>query len=149
MSTENQSLLGFLLLQYAKQRILELYYNFFEKFCDADKYEELEMDTDSLYFALSEENLEDVVLPEKRDKWNGMRSGDCKDTFTANATGNFFLRRCCKIHKKHDKMEPGLFKEEFRCTEMLCLCFVVTTQASFSFFRCVHNWRLCLLSQNA
>ena len=23
---------------------------------------------------------------------------------------------------KHDKREPGLFKEEFRCTEMLCLC---------------------------
>ena len=23
---------------------------------------------------------------------------------------------------KHDNREPGLFKEEFRCTEMLCLC---------------------------
>ena len=23
---------------------------------------------------------------------------------------------------KHDKREPGLFKEEFRCTEMLSLC---------------------------
>ena len=23
---------------------------------------------------------------------------------------------------KHDKRESGLFKEEFRCTEMLCLC---------------------------
>ena len=23
---------------------------------------------------------------------------------------------------KHDKREPDLFKEEFRCTEMLCLC---------------------------
>ena len=25
-------------------------------------------------------------------------------------------------HKKHDKRELGLFKEEFRCAEMLCLC---------------------------
>ena len=31
-------------------------------------------------------------------------------------------RTCCAVHKKHDKREPGLFKEEFRCTEMLCLC---------------------------
>ena len=29
---------------------------------------------------------------------------------------------CCNIHKKHDKREPGLFKEEFRCAEWLCLC---------------------------
>ena len=34
----------------------------------------------------------------------------------------FFPRTCCAVHKKHDKREPGLFKEEFRCTEMLCLC---------------------------
>ena len=28
----------------------------------------------------------------------------------------------CTAHKKSDKTEPGLFKEEFRCTGMLCLC---------------------------
>ena len=28
----------------------------------------------------------------------------------------------CITHRKHDKREPGFFKEEFRCTEMLCLC---------------------------
>ena len=56
-------IVGFFILQYAKLRMLEIYYNFFEKFCTTDKYEELEMDTDSLYLALSEENLEDVILP--------------------------------------------------------------------------------------
>ena len=49
-------IVGFFILQYAKLRLLELYFNFFEKYCDPDKYEELEMDTDSLYLALSEEN---------------------------------------------------------------------------------------------
>ena len=63
-------IVGFFILQYAKLRMLELYYNFFKKFCDTDKYEELEMDTDSLYLALSEENLEDVILPEKRAEWD-------------------------------------------------------------------------------
>ena len=45
--------------------MLELYYNFFKKFCDTDKHEELEMDADSLYLALSKENLETVTLTEK------------------------------------------------------------------------------------
>ena len=80
------------------------------------------MDTDSLYLALTEENLEVVILPEKRAEWNQIRSKDCTDNFTANATDNFFPRTCCNVDKKHDKREPGLFKEEFRCVEMLCLC---------------------------
>ena len=113
-------IMGFFILQYAKLRMLELY-NFFKKFCDTDKYEELEMDTDSLYLALSEENLEDVILAEKRAEWNQLRSKDFNDNFTANATDNFFPRTCCNAHKKHDKRESGLFKEECRCAEMLCI----------------------------
>ena len=115
-------IVGFFILQYAKFRMLELYYNFFKKFCDTDKYEEIEMYTDSLYLALSEENFEDFILTEKRAEWNQLRSKDCTDNFSANATDNFFPRTCCNAHKKHDKWEPGLFKEEFRCAEMLCLC---------------------------
>ena len=51
----------FFILQYAKLRMLELYYNFFDKFCDVNKFEELEMDTDSFYLALAEENLYDSI----------------------------------------------------------------------------------------
>ena len=72
--------------------MLELYYKFFKKFSDTEKYEELEMDTDCLYLALSEENLEDIILPEKRNEWEAIRSRDCTDSFTANAKGNFFPR---------------------------------------------------------
>ena len=50
---------GFFILQYAKLRMLELYYNFFERFCDVNKFEELEVDTDSLDLALSEKELYD------------------------------------------------------------------------------------------
>ena len=32
---------GFFILQYAKLRMLELYYNFFTRFCDVNKFEEL------------------------------------------------------------------------------------------------------------
>ena len=47
------------------------------------------MDTDCLYLALSEENLEVVILPKKRAEWDQLRSRDCTDDFTANATDNF------------------------------------------------------------
>ena len=112
----------FFILQYAKLRMLQFYYNFFKKFSDTEKYEELQMDTDSLYLALSEENLEDVVLPEKRAQRDQLSSSDCRGSFPANATGNFFPRTCFNAHKKHDKREPGLLNEEFRCLELLCLC---------------------------
>ena len=55
---------GFLILQYAKFRMLELSFNFFKKFCDTEKYEELEVDTDPLCLALSDKTLVDNILQE-------------------------------------------------------------------------------------
>ena len=102
--------------------MLELYYNFFERFCDVNKFKELEMDTDSLYLALSEKELYDCIREESKAEWALLGTADCKDDFTANATTNFFPWTCCTKHIKHDKREPGLFKEEFRSAEMFCLC---------------------------
>ena len=46
-------IVGFFLLQYAKLTTLQLKYNFISSFCDRNKYELIEMDTDSPYMALS------------------------------------------------------------------------------------------------
>ena len=59
----------------------------------------------TLCLALSEENLEAIILPEKRNEWEAIRSRDCTYSFIANATGHFFPRTCCTAHKKHDKRE--------------------------------------------
>ena len=83
-------ILGFFIPQYAKLRMLELYYNFFDRLCDVNKLEELEMDTDSLYLALSEKELYDCIREEPKTEWEVMRTKDCRDDFTANATTNFF-----------------------------------------------------------
>ena len=112
----------FFSLEYAKLRNLELYYNFFTRFCDENKFEELEMDTDSLYLALAEKELEDCIRPEMRAERQRLRSNVCVDSFTADAVANFFPSTFCVKHKQHGKREPGPFKEGFRCTEMLCLC---------------------------
>ena len=108
-------ILGFFILQYAKLRMFELYYNFLDKFCDVNKFEELEKDTDSLYLALAEEDLDERILRCKRAEWSEKRSKDCRDNFRADAKNNFFPRTCCSKHKNHGKREPGLFKEQFRC----------------------------------
>ena len=89
----------------------ELYYNFFDRFCDLNKFEEFEMDKDVLHLALDEEELYDCIQPDKRSTWKEMREIDCRDSFEADVKSNFFARACCSTHKKHDKREPGLFKE--------------------------------------
>ena len=102
--------------------MLVLYYNFVDMFCDVDKFEELERDTDSLYLALAHENLYDYIRPAKKEEWKALREKECDDSFRADTSKNFFPRTCCSKHKKNDKRELGLFKEEFRCIEMICLC---------------------------
>ena len=92
------------------------------EFCDENKFEELELDTDSLYLEFAENNLDDCILPETKAQWTLTCRIDCRDDFIADADNNFFPRTCCAVHKKYKKREPGLIKEEFRCTEMLCLC---------------------------
>ena len=57
---------GLFILQYAKLVMLQLYYNFFKIFCDDTKFELIEMDTDSLYMAISETNIEEIIKPEMR-----------------------------------------------------------------------------------
>ena len=56
--------LGFAILQYAKLRMLQFYYDCLDKYIDRTDIERTEMDTDSLYFAISGKNLEDVIKPD-------------------------------------------------------------------------------------
>ena len=109
-------------LQYVTLRILELNYIFFAKYCDVKKFEDLEMDKTSQYFARAEKELEECVWPEMKAEWKRLRLKDCTDNHTAEAVGSFFPQMCCEKDKKYDKREPGLFKEEFRCIEKLCFC---------------------------
>ena len=113
------NIVGFFILQYAKFRKLELYYNFFTNNFDTDKYAEMEMDIHSLYLALTEKELNDCIRSEKNQEWELLSSNECNDSFTAVACSNLFLRTCCAKHRKRDKRETGLLREELRCTEVL------------------------------
>ena len=60
--------IAFFVYQYAKRRMLEFYYDSIDVFVSRKDFQLLEMDTDSLYMALSAETLEDVI-PEHRQKF--------------------------------------------------------------------------------
>ena len=70
--------------------MLELYYNFFDKYSDVKKFEELEMDTDSLYMALAYENLYERIRPEMKSTWKKLRSNDFQKIFALIVSKNFF-----------------------------------------------------------
>ena len=80
---------GFFSLQYAKLRMLELYYNLYEKYCDVTEFEELEMGTDSLYLVCSQHDLYDCIRPAMKTECNSVPSGDC--------TGAFSNQQCISI----------------------------------------------------
>ena len=149
-------------LQYAKQRTLELY-NFFKKFCDTDKYEEFEMDTDSLHLALSEEKLEDVILPEKRAEWNQLPSKDCTDNFTAIATDNFspelaVMSTRNMIRESRDSSKKSLDVQKYCgsvAKHIVVMIGVLTSRSSAAKDSIKENWKSvamvdqCQFSQSA
>ena len=55
---------GIFLYQYAKLRMLQFYYDFFDKYLDRADFQMYEMDTDSAYIAISGESVESSVKPE-------------------------------------------------------------------------------------
>lgn len=61
--------LGFFVLQYAKLRMLQFYYDFLDQYIDRSDFEFMEMDTDSAYFAISGHSLDDIIKSEFRDKY--------------------------------------------------------------------------------
>ena len=67
-------IVGFFILQDAKLRMSELYYHFSERFCEVNKLEELEIDTDSLYLVLSEKEFYDYIREESKIEWKVMRT---------------------------------------------------------------------------
>ena len=84
-------IVGFFILQYAKLRMIELYYNLFLKFCYFNSFEVMEMDTDSLCLAVAHDLLEDCINQDMREVWNNIRVNDCSNTFAADSGNNFFL----------------------------------------------------------
>jgi hypothetical protein len=117
--------IGYMVYQYAKLKMLAFYYDFLLKFIDRKDFEMCEMDTDSLYFALSTTDLDEAVIPEKREQyfterhlWLPSESCDIdhhRSTYIHCKTLRlpWLPAPCCKSRLLFDKRTPGLFKIEW------------------------------------
>ena len=56
------------ILNYAKMRMLELYYDFLCKYVDQSNFNMMYMDTDSCYISITLDNFEDLIKEEMRDE---------------------------------------------------------------------------------
>ena len=112
--------LGFHILQLAKLRMLSFYFDCIDQFCDRSDFQLCEMDTDSLYMAISADGLDDIIKPEFKNVYFNQLRHSCQDT--VNTENFWFPRICCEKHRKYDRRTPGLFKIEHVCSEMILLC---------------------------
>jgi hypothetical protein len=144
--------LGYFILQYAKLRMLEFYYDFMDFYVDRSDFEYCEMDTDSAYMAISGSCLEDVIKTDMLDQYHFGLQGFCTTTdIEADAKHHWFPRSCCSSHAQFDKRTPGLFKLEYQGDEMIGLCsktYIVrkekTVSASSTRVAAYHLLRRCL-----
>ncbi len=123
--------IGFTILQLAKLRMLQFYYDFLDYFFDRKFFELLEMDTDSFYFGVSKHDLEEMVKPERQQEFHNLLYGNCYDGIDYATVDKLFIpRRCCVKHQEEDSKVPSLFKLEYSSKEMISLnskCYIAAT----------------------
>ena len=94
---------GIVVYQLAKLRMLQFYYEFLDYYLDRRDFELIQMDTDSMYFALSHDKFEDAIKP-------GYRAQFEQD------------KKSWLAWDKWSNREPGLFKLEKQGTRAIALC---------------------------
>ena len=106
---DNPIQIGFFILQYAKLRMLEFYYDCLSIYLNPNSFDLCEMDTNSIYMAISTENLDQSI----RDEWIEQYFKEFFHSYLDNEIPKWFPRRCCDKHKALDKRKTGIFKLEF------------------------------------
>ena len=83
-------IVGFFILKHAKLRMLKLNNNFFDQFCDVNKVEELEMDTDSSIWLWQKKIRMNVSFPASEQ--NGLKS-EARSVETISDESNIQMSR--------------------------------------------------------
>ena len=125
--------IGFFVYQYAKLRMLQVYYDFVDRYVERPLFQYCEMDTDSAYIALAGETIDDLITSEHCEHYFRHRSewmpAECcnehEDEYVqAQLAGRAWTatESCCFARKAFDKRTPGLFKVEWRGDGFVGLC---------------------------
>ena len=99
---------AFNVLDDAKLKMLQFYYDCVDKYIDRSDYQYMYMDTDSAYMALTD-SFEKLIKPELQKEFELERN-------------KWFPRTDTPENKAYDKRKPGLFKEEYNGDGMVALC---------------------------
>jgi hypothetical protein len=121
---------GFCILQLAKLRMLEFYYDCIDRYVDRRDFQYVEMDTDSAYMALSAPLCEVIKQGMEQEFWREYgrwfprlacenHEREFEDIMCRG--GEWVQGECCKRVTKHDSRTPGLFKEEYKGTGAIAL----------------------------
>ena len=124
---------GFFVQQYAKTRMLQLYYDFIIRYLERPIFQYCEMNTDSAYLALAAESVDDLLTPELREHYFRHRSewlpSECCDEHQNEYVNCRLANRlwigdeaCCKAPRANDKRTPGLLKVEWSGDGFVGLC---------------------------
>ena len=106
---------------YAKLRMLRFYHELLDRSVDRSDFELVQMDTDSLYKALSKDSLEAILRDEKKAEFESVRPS----WFPQNVSPEHipFEPEVHWIeHPGFHKRKPGLFKIEWSGEAMVALC---------------------------
>ena len=107
--------------QLAKLKMFDFYW-FLIHTLDSDKYQTMHSDTDSIYIALSEDNIEDCVINHKLwnedfSKYFPNKSDDYKCTISRELNGKTYSQKLS--YNEYDQRTPGLFKVEGEGTYLI------------------------------
>ena len=80
------------------------------------------MGTDSLFLALLEENIEDIILPEKKKTNRKQYFREIVQIVSLRMQQATYSREHIVLLTTSMIREPGLFNEDFRCFEKVCSC---------------------------
>ena len=101
ISVDTPIQIGFFILQYAKLRMLEFYYDCLNHYLIKNSFELTQTDTDSIYMAINQPDLDQYISEKYKNS--------CSDEFSPP----WFPRRCCAHHIALDHRRVGIFKKEF------------------------------------
>ena len=123
--------MGMFVYSMAKLKMLEFVYDCIKKYISDDCFEFIEMDTDSLYFSLCSNSLDDLATPELREEFfenydyffPSLACEHHKKQFVKARVQNlaWIQADCCKARKLFDRRMLGLLKLEFFRNRMLAL----------------------------
>ena len=114
--------IGYFILQFAKLRMLQFHYDFLLQYCNINRIQHVEMDTDSFYLALSGSNLRDTMHEEQKALLHEQIFHQCHVEKYEADERTYCPRECCERHETYDQKTPGLFKLEAKGDTIVALC---------------------------